>query len=1039
MESWIGALIRRPVGVTAFYLLVLALASVAIVRVPVALLPSLRYPSLVLWTSYPDVAPEQVEQAVTEPVEEAVAGTAGLAGITSRSQLGGSLVRLDFGWNVDLDLAALDVREKLDRLGGVLPDQAERPLVLRVDPSDRPILVLAVGLDGGALGDAPVAPTPGELLRLKQVARDVVARRLEQLDGVAQVRVTGGHEPEIDVTVFPSRVAAYGIDLERIAQALQEANVALSGGVVRRGPFRYAVEVTGEFKDAEAVAAAVVSAPGRPAVRLREVATVRESTARRRGLVRLDGRESLLLLVERRPDANTVQTARAVREALAELRSQLPGVGIRSVVDESVFIEAAISSVVQSLVSGAILTVVILLVFLRRPRALAAVAVAVPLSLALTLTLFDLFEITFNLLSLSGLALGVGLLLDNSTVVVENIARLRETGMEAWRAARVGTAEVAGAITVSSLTTVAVFLPITFIEGMAGRLFRDQSLAIVCSVLASLLVALTAVPLIASRDRTLTADFTGQSGALVLRRYERLLDLCIRHRGVTLAATILLLAATAVVALRLPRETVPETEEGRVEVAFTLPADADLDLIAERARTLEAAAAGWPEVQHVLADLGERDDARLDLDPRPLYRGDLTLILAPEVTAGDLLRRLQELPLPPDLALEARAVRPQLETLLASDQADLLIDFASGDRLEAEKAAAQLLPSLSNLRELANVARTGPENVPAYRIELDRDAVARFGARPAMLQTYLEAAAWGREATRLRKVNEEVPVNLHLQSASSIERLLAGRIPTGAGSHPLATFVRTEAVKLPALLLRNRQGPIVRLTADVDPEATLQDAVLAVEKTALDSRLPSSVRVTVGGANDSFRRSLAAVGKSLLLSMLLVYLLLAAQLESLLQPLVILSAVPLAAIGIVLCLAATGQSWNLISLTACVVVVGIVDNDAIVKVDFINQARRAGLSIEDAIRQAGRNRFRPIVMNTLTTVLGLLPMAVGATGGGGGIQASLAITIVGGLLSATALTLVVVPVVYLLVDGGRGLSKGRLVQEAVAEMEGGIV
>lgn len=1013
MATWIGFLLRRPVSVAAFYLLAGALAVVAAMRLPVALLPSLRYPALVVWTAYPDVAPEQVERAVTEPVEQAVAGTAGLAKVTSRSQLGGSLVRLDFGWNTDMDFAALEAREKLDRLGGLLPDRAERPLVLRVDPSDRPILVVAVA---AAAGPGPRGePSATDLLRVKQAARDVVARRLEQLDGVARVRVTGGWEPEVQVLVSPERATAYGVDLEDISRSLREANVALSGGVVRRGAFRYAVEVSGELRDAAEVAGTVVSEPGRAPVRLREVATVRDGIVPRRGLVRLDGRETLLLLVERRPDANTVETAGAARQALAELRSQLPGLRLDVVVDESVFIEDALSGVLGSLLGGAVLTVAVLLVFLRRPRALAAVAIAVPLSLALTLVLFDLLSLTLNLISLSGLALGVSLLLDNATVVVENIARLRERGLDAMEAARAGAAEVAGAITASTLTTLAVFLPITLVEGLAGRLFRDQSLAIVCSVGSSLFVALTAVPLIAARDRSGMLDFAGKAGGFWLGLYERALEVCLRRRGAVLAATGLLLAATGWLAFNLPRETVPQADEGRVTVNLALPPDADLPLVEERSRRIESAAAGWPEVRRVLADLGERDDARLDLDPRPLYEGELTLVLDPGTPAAAVLDRLTKLPLPADMTLEGRAVRPQLESLLVSDAADLLIDLVSEVRSEAGPAIGPLVARLRNRPELINVALADPEGVPAYRLTLDRDAVARFGARPATLETYLEAAARGREATRLRAVNDDVPVVLHAEAVDSIERLLGERVPAGDALLPLSTFVRAEAVRLPSVLLRGDQAPVVRLTADVAPGSTLQAAVQAV-RAELDAHLPASVQGRVGGADEAFRESLAALGKTLLLSVLLVYLILAAQFESLLQPLVILSAVPLAATGVVAALALTGQSWNLMSLTACVVVVGIVDNDAIVKVDFINQRRRAGLPILEAVREAGRDRFRPIVMNTLTTVLGLVPMALGL-GRGGGLQAPLAITIVGGLLSATLLTLVVVPVVYLLVDG----------------------
>jgi HAE1 family hydrophobic/amphiphilic exporter-1 len=1004
--------LRRPIGVISFYILVLALAVAAIIRLPVALFPSLRYPLLVVWTAFPEAAPDQVERAVTEVIEEALAGTSGLAGITSRSQLGGSLVRLDFGWNIDLDLAALELREKLDRIAGALPDSSERPLVLRVDSSDRPILLLALSSDDAAAGRKGLA-TPQESLQLKQLAREVVARRLEQLPGVARVRVTGGHEPEIGVEVSAEGMAAYGVDLEQIAQALREANVVLSGGVVRNGPFYYPVEVSGEFRNAEEVAETVVSAPGDPPVRLREIAKVREGTARRRGMVRLDGRETLLLLVERRPDANIVQTARDVREALAGLRTELPGIRLDPVVDESLFIESAIGWMTFDLVAGGILTILILLVFLRRPQALLATALAVPLSLALTFVLFDLLGITFNLISLSGLALGVGLLLDNSTVVVENIARLREEGVESREAARRGAAEVAGPITASTLTTVAVFLPITLVEGLAGRLFRDQSLAIVCSVLASLLVALTVVPLIAASDRGAAGDPARQAGHTVLRLYERSLIWCLRHPRRTLIGTGILLAITSGIALRLPRETVPRDDEGRVEVSLTLPTDADLDLVSMRALPIENSARAWPGVKHVLADLGERDDARLEIDPRPMYRSTLTLVLDPEAPSSETLSRLRDLEAPSDVALEARSVRPQIESLLVLDEADLLIDLVAADRSASEQAFPRLFAALNERKELKNLARTDPQGVPSYRIDLDRDAIVRLGARSAVLQTYLEAAARGVPATRLLSGSEEIPVVLQTRSFDSMNRLLGERVPTATGLLPLRSFLRVTQVSVPAVLLRARQGPILRLTADTAPRASLQEAVRAVEETVRRLRLPDSVRVHVGGANDAFRQSLVAVAKTLLLSLLLVYLILAAQFESLIHPFVILAAVPLAATGVVLSLALTGQSWNLMSLTACVVVVGIVDNDAIVKVDFINRARQAGLTVEEAILQAGHHRFRPIVMNTLTAVLGLLPLALGL-GQGGGLQSPLAITIIGGLVSATALTLVVVPVVYMI-------------------------
>ncbi len=1001
MRHLLARLLHRPVAVTAFYTLLVGLSILAMFRLPVALLPSLTYPALLIWTSWPEMPPEQIERRVTLPVEQAVAGIPGVADVTGRSQLGGSLVRLDFGWSTDLDYAALETRQKLDRLTGQLPDRVERPLVMRIDPSERPVLVLALG----ATDDTDL--TPGQLMDLKQLGEDVVARRLEQLDGVARVRVTGGYRREIRIDVQPHRMATYSVHLQALERALREANVSLAGGTIQKGPFRYAVEISGEFRDSAEVAATVVSEHGKPPVRLADVADVREGMARRRGLVRLDGREVLLLLVERRPGANTVKTAAEARRVLEDLQHELPGVDIDVVVDESGFIEAAIGGVVQALLWGGLLAVVILLLFLRRPRLLTAVAVSVPLSLVLALVLFDFLGMTLNLISLSGLALGVGLLVDNSIIVVENIARLREKGLGVYEAAAAGAAEVAGAITASTLTTLAVFLPLTFAEGLAGRLFRDQSLAVACSVGASLLVALTVVPLIASRDPDATWVGLRARSSPGLGLYERLLDLCLTRSGWVLVGVTGFLILTVWWAFQLPREVVPKTDEGRLEIGLTLPTDADLSLVEARSKAVEATLDSLPEVAHVLADLGERDDARLDMDPRPPYEGDLTVVLGEGVAAGEALQRVAVLPSASDLSLEVRRTHTQLEALLVSGDSDLVIDLVAESRSLAESAVPKLLEHLRKRPALTNVMRADPETLPAYDLELDREAMVRLKTRSEVLDRFLEAATRGREVTRLHRMREDVPIVLRA-AAESLEELLAERVPTSAGMLPVETFVEAKPAAVPAMLLRHGQAPVVRLVADLVPGTRLAEGLNAVEE-AVAATLPTGVRVRIGGANQAFRESLVAVGWSLLLSVALVYLILAAHFESLTQPLVVLAVVPLAVGGVALALGAVGQTWNLMSLTGCVVLVGIAVNDAIVKVDFINRRRREGLPADDAIRQAGRDRFRPIVMTTATTALGLLPLAFG-WGAGGSLRAPLAVAIVGGLWVATALALMVVPV-----------------------------
>ena len=1007
MKTVISFCLNRPVSVAAFYILLMVLAAVAYVRLPVALLPDLRYPGLVVWTSYPDVPPDRVERAVTERVEQAVAGTAGLMRVTSRTLLGGSLVHMQFGWNANLDLALLDVRENMDRLGDAFPREASRPAVLHLDPGDRPIMVIALRYAGELESNRTE-----DLVELKRVGRDIIARRLEQLSDVARVQVTGGFERRIDIEVDPDQMLAYGISLNQIASQLEGSNVALQGGVIRRGPFRYPVEVSGEFKGTDDIAETVISSRGNAPIQLRDVALVRDGVADRRGLVRLDGTETLLLLVERKADANVVRAVGEIRTVLAELEEEYERIRLDVVVDESEFIKAAIGGVTQAVLLGGLLAILVLFAFLRRMRALLAAAIAVPLSIGVTLVLFEPFDVTFNLISLSGLALGAGMLVDNAIVVIENIARLREKGQRPLEAARNGASEVAGAITASTLTTIAVFLPITLVEGLAGRLFRDQSLAVVCSLLASLLVALTAVPLIVSRERKSTGRIAHESpsGTSLLGIYERALSWSLDHRWTVMMFCALVLMGAGLIIANLPREVIPKTEQGRVDVRITLPTDADLAMVAARAAQLESQARtrGWAD--RVLADLGERDQARLDLDPRPPYEGDLTLLLPLGVRADEVLPAVQAMDLPDDVEIKVQRVETQLEQLLTTSDADLLIDLVSEERRDAEGIVDRVLQLLQARPELANVRRTDAASVPTYQLAFNRDVMNRYGVSARALTSYLEAGARGSQATTLKTVNEEVPVVLRSRHIDSIERLLAEQIPAGKGLMPIGTFVTVTSLPLPAALVRVEQASVIRLTADVAQGYDLRRAIGAVNNVTRRT-LPVTVRSRVGGAAEVFQQSLFGVALSLALSLLLVYLILAAQFENLIQPLIILVSVPLAAAGVSFVLGLTGQSINLMSLIGCVVLVGIVVNDAIIKTDFINQRRAAGMPTREAILAAGRDRVRPILMTTITTVLGLLPLAMGF-GQGAELRTPLAIAIVGGLTSATVLTLFIVPVLY---------------------------
>ena len=476
----------------------------------------------------------------------------------------------------------------------------------------------------------------------------------------------------------------------------------------------------------------------------------------------------------------------------------------------------------------------------------------------------------------------------------------------------------------------------------------------------------------------------------------------------------ILLMGSGLMINNLPREVIPKTEQGRVHVRMTLPTDADLSMVAARASDIEsyAQSGGWAD--RVLADLGERDQARLDLDPRPPYEGDLTLLLSPNQTADQVLPALASLQLPNDVTIRAQRVETQLEQLLTVGDSDIHIDLVSEERRDAEAVVERIEGLLAARPELNNVRRLDEASVPTYQLTFNRDVMNRYGVSAMTLTSYLEAGARGNEATTLKTVNEEVPIVIRSRFIDSIERLLAQQIPARDGLMPLGTFVDAESIPLPAALVRVEQASVVRLTADVAPSSDLRAAMGAIQEVT-DAELPWMVRSQVGGAVEVFQQSLWGVALSLALSLLLVYLILAAQFENLVQPLIILISVPLATAGVAFVLGITGQSINLMSLMGTVVLVGIVVNDAIIKTDFINQRRAAGMSIREAILAAGHDRVRPILMTTVTTVLGLLPLALGF-GQGAELRAPLAIAIVGGLTSASLLTLFIVPVLYSVVS-----------------------
>ena len=1081
---------RRPVAVAMLVLAVVLLGGISFARLPIDLLPDVSFPRLVVYTGYPNVAPAEIERLVTEPIEQQAAAVPGVEKVTSLSQEGISLVTLRFAWGTDMDFAALNVRERLDNIRERFPETAERPTILRVDPQAEP--VLTVSLTGG-----------GNLLETKEVAEDVFRRRLEQLEGVAQASVTGGLDREIQVDVDLALVESNGITLAEVSRALDQANYSDRGGTILRGRYRYPLRTLGEFQTVQEIRDVVVGRQqlsggqgeaGQPGeeetafrqVRLRDIATVVDGFAEREEIARYNGSESVGLLVFKEAGANTVAVSDDVQETLDLLREQYPDFVAEIASDQAAFIDESISNVVQALILGGLLAFVVLFFFLRDPRYPVAIALAIPISVIGTFALMDAFGVSLNVMSLGGLALGVGMLVDNSIIVLENIFRHRQAGMGTLEAAARGAEEVQGAITASTLTTISVFGPIIYVEGVAGELFAALSLAVAFSLLASLAVALTLLPTMAAHFRgddakspdaaappaatrpppttiggkvaravawTLSLPFFIVRGAFSLAKqlasfwlelagrilstvfspffrvfdrlfnifaawYHGVLALSLDRRGTVLAIAGGALAGCLALATYLDRDLLPNVDQGAFDVRVELAEGTQLQATADAVEVLEAALMQDPAVAAVFSHIGRDIQAKGDEGQASgLHTAAIQVRLEDGTSTEEVVSRVRsiESEFPPGSLSFETGQATALGQILGGGEADIAVRLRGEDLDDTHRFARAVRQRLSTLSEIRNVRIGSERGQPQFQVSIDREAAANYNIDPRVIAESIEDAMRGDLATEFVDFDRKIAVMVRLPDdqrydAATLDKLRVNGIP-------LRELVTVRETVGPAEIRREDQGRVVTVYADV-ASGGLAGAITVIEGTLQTMEPPYQVRMDVGGENEEMRRSFRDLAFAFGLALLLVYMILAAQFESFVHPFTILMAVPLALVGAILALALTGQGLNTMSLIGVVILVGIVVNDAIVKVDFINQARARGLNLRDAILEAGEVRLRPIVMTTVTTVLGLLPMALGL-GRGADLRAPMAISVIGGLLVATALTLIVVPVVYSLVESVR--------------------
>ncbi|WKE67064.1 efflux RND transporter permease subunit [Gallaecimonas kandeliae] len=1025
MNSLVAFSVRRPVTVAMMTLAVLLFGMVALGKLAVTLLPDLSYPTLTIRTDYDGAAPLEVETLISKPIEESVGVVKGLKSLKSYSRPGRSDVVLEFEWGTDMDWASLEVREKLDLV--LLPLDVKAPIILRYNPNLDPVLRLAL------------SAKDADLKALRSFADDDLKQRLEGIDGVASVRPGGGLEQEVQILVDDVKAARLGLTLDDISKRLAQENINLAGGRIEDGGRELLVRTLNQYPDLATMGNTWVA----DGVRLKDIATIRDGHKQREAISRVNGTEMIELAVYKEGDANTVAMAKAVKAALPRLNKMLPpGAKLTLLYDQSSFIEHAIDEVMSSAWLGGLLAMLVLYLFLRDFKATAIISLAIPVSVIATFNLMLSQTVSLNIMSLGGLALAVGMLVDNAIVVLENIARYRAQGLSPLEAAHKGGVEVAGAITASTLTSLAVFVPLVFVEGIAGQLFRDQALTVTFALSISLLVALSLIPMLAARGKAEQARVEaaplrrralplmwllaacywcwhqlGRGFGLLLKpaawlfgkgfgglqgSYQRLLPKALARPWTTLGIMVLVVAASGLLATRLPMTLLPNLAQGEFFLDVTLPPGSRLEETDQALDQLAKAINQDPRIAHAYSQAGGALLANQGAaDNRP-NQGRLNIVLkhaSDEMAVTEVLRQaLKNQP-----GVEGQFQRPALFTF---DQ-DLEVEI-SGHNLDSLATASRLVAAgLESRPRFTDIKAGSGSGQPELTVDFDQARLASLGLTAPQVGKRIANKVRGTLASRYQLDDRKIDMLVRLDDAHRDEIAdLAGLWITP--NLPLSAVAKVKERMGPSEITRVDQSRVALVDAAI-AFGDLKGAEADAKAMLASLKLPPDVRVELAGQSGEREAAFGSLEVALLVAIFLVYLVMASQFESFIQPLLILVTVPLAGAGAVLGLWLTGTPLSVVVFIGLIMLAGIVVNNAIVLIDRVNQLRAEGQHLLDAIAESAESRLRPIVMTTLTTVLGLLPMALGL-GEGAEVRAPMAIAVMSGLVFATLLTLVVLPV-----------------------------
>lgn len=1016
--------VRRPVTTYMAVLIVLILGAVSILKIPVELMPEITFPTVTINTQYENVSPGEIETLITEPVEKAVSSVAGVEEVSSVSVEGRSQVRVSFVWGTDLDSAVSDLREKLDGIRDDLPQDAKVPVISKYDVNASPIMFIGIA---GDMDD----------VALRTLVENQIRYRLERVAGVAAADIRGGLEREIHVNLFLDQLRALNISPAEVEHALNAENVDLPAGHIDRAHMELTVRTLGQFTDLNQMRNTVVALRQGTPIYLRDLATVDDSYREIDHVVRINGRGAVIVSLRKQPNANTVEVVDRVSREIAQINQDFPQIEIKSLRENASYIRRAIDNVTQAALLGSAFAVVILLLFLRSLRSTVIIAVAIPVSIVATFALMFFEGFTINIMSFGGLALGVGMLVDNAIVVLENIFRHREQGKDRGAAVYHGTREVTGAIVASTLTTVVVFLPLLFIPGTAGELFKQLAWVIFFSLTVSLIVALTLVPVmsyqlmgLAGRGGRRTAMRVSAAAKAMMdgmeRSYQALLIRALDNKALVFALAGLLFFGSLWLLSNVATEFMPKADEGEVQILAEMGEGTKISAMDTAFAKIEAVVKRRvPEAQNVFTHFGQFGGRA-----RGKNQGHVHIWLGPkkersrsdEAIARDLRRHVNAVP-GVVARVRARSGLFVFRRLGLAGEDNLEVNLRGHDLNAAQRIANEIKSHMEQVAGISGVRINRQGGHPELGVHIDRQKAAALGIPVTTIAHTVKTALVGTRATLYRDRGDEFDVLVRLAERDRVTRqaVLDITVPTPSGKAvPLRNLIALEERKGPTEIHRLNQERIISISGEVtgrDMGAVIQD----LQARLRSIKLPADFSLEVGGDYHEQREAFEQLRWGLLLALILVYMVMAAQFESLRDPLLIMFSLPLATVGILVSLWATGSTLNVNSFIGIILLIGIVVNNAIVLVDYMNlKIREDELDAREAAITGATARLRPVLMTTLTTVLAMVPLAL-ALGEGGEVQAPLARVVIGGLTSSTLITLVFIPALYVAVHEWKGV------------------